>query len=213
MYATTASAMAAYVALVTQHDPTWRSDDSTAPEGSTTLPSHIKSQLKASGINVIGSSEDEEGEEEDLSDSEVDSDLEAGSAVDKRTRAAVVPPVKSIFEAVRVGRRYGMYLPKQANACDPETKVSVLMMAVDSQQAEVVDALLQAGADVLWVDSEDGSTPLHCAALLGSERICRALLQAGANPLLKDEDGMTCVDIAQQEHWVEGVQCMQEFVE
>jgi len=198
LYKTKLEASTAYVELVTRHDPLWREDGS---EEKKNIPTHIKAQLKHSGIRVVVSSSSSSSES--LSDSEEDSET-------KTTKTTtVVAPVKSIFEAVRAGRRYTMFLPKEANAIDPDTASSVLMIAVDSEQVGAVAALLAAGSDVHWVDPEDGSTVLHCAALLGSLPIVQLLLNAGADPLFKDSDGLTCIDVAEQEHLANIVEVLQ----
>jgi hypothetical protein len=196
LYKTKLEASTAYVELVTRHDPLWREDGSQEKKS---IPTHIKAQLKHSGIRVVVSSSSSDGN----SDSEEDDET-------KTTKTTtVVAPVKSIFEAVRAGRRYTMFLPKEANAIDPDTASSVLMIAVDSEQVGAVAALLAAGSDVHWVDPEDGSTVLHCAALLGSLPIVQLLLNAGADPLFKDSDGLTCIDVAEQEHLANIVEVLQ----
>ena len=202
LYRTKLEASTAYVELVTRHDPLWREDGSQEKKN---IPTHIKAQLKHSGIRVVVSSSSSDGDSAGSSLSDSEEDLET-----KTTKTTtVVAPVKSIFEAVRAGRRYTMFLPKEANAIDPDTASSVLMIAVDSEQVGAVAALLAAGSDVHWVDPEDGSTVLHCAALLGSLPIVQLLLNAGADPLFKDSDGLTCIDVAEQEHLANIVEVLQ----
>jgi ankyrin repeat protein len=46
----------------------------------------------------------------------------------------------------------------------------------------------------------DGNTPLHIAALLGSTEMVSALLEAGADLNLKNQDGETALDAAQRAH-------------
>jgi len=196
LYKTKLEASTAYVELVTRHYPLWREDGSQEKKN---IPTHIKAQLKHSGIRVVVSS----------SSSDRDSDSEEDDETKTTKTTTVVAPVKSIFEAVRAGRRYTMFLPKEANAIDPDTASSVLMIAVDSEQVGAVAALLAAGSDVHWVDPEDGSTVLHCAALLGSLPIVQLLLNAGADPLFKDSDGLTCIDVAEQEHLANIVEVLQ----
>ncbi len=62
---------------------------------------------------------------------------------------------------------------------------------------ECVTALLAKGADPNAVDAKTGMTPLHRAASHGNSHLCRILLEAGANPNLKDKWGRTAFDIAQ----------------
>ena len=53
-----------------------------------------------------------------------------------------------------------------------------------------VQAELDAGADVMARD-EDGSTPLHWAAELGSPANIQALIAAGADAKVKNKEGKT----------------------
>ncbi len=64
----------------------------------------------------------------------------------------------------------------------------------DDADAEMVNALLEKGADPNLSRSEDiiaggGETPLHAAVGSGNVEIVRALLEAGADPSMEDEDG------------------------
>jgi hypothetical protein len=61
-----------------------------------------------------------------------------------------------------------------------------------------LDVLLRAGADPNRPDSS-GASALHYAALVGAEEATFMLLQAGADPLLRNEDGCTPLDIARAE--------------
>ena len=58
--------------------------------------------------------------------------------------------------------------------------------------------MLDAGADINRSD-DDGSTPLHYAALLGSTPLARLLVDRSADRSLKDGDGNTAADVARSE--------------
>jgi len=60
---------------------------------------------------------------------------------------------------------------------------------------ELVQALLEAGADVNAVDS-GGSTPLAEAMPNGNVEIAKILLAAGADPAVKNKHGETAHDVA-----------------
>ena len=59
-----------------------------------------------------------------------------------------------------------------------------------------MSACLKAGADPN-VRAEDGSTPLHWAAINGHVEAVAALLMAGADPNLRNDYGITSLDIAE----------------
>jgi len=54
---------------------------------------------------------------------------------------------------------------------------------------EVAEVLLDAGATVRNILTEDGTSELHIAVKHGNEKAVKALLEHGANPLLKDSCG------------------------
>ena len=62
----------------------------------------------------------------------------------------------------------------------------------------MVDLLIQAGGEV---DSQDdrGRTPLHHASWWGRVEVITALLAAGADKTIKNEDGKTPHDVAEDQ--------------
>ena len=74
---------------------------------------------------------------------------------------------------------------------------SALVYAAGMGHRQVVAQLLAAGAtiDAAYVD---GLTPLMWAAGQGHPQTVKLLLDSGANPTLKDERGLTALDIARQ---------------
>jgi ankyrin repeat protein len=66
-----------------------------------------------------------------------------------------------------------------------------LMRAVYEERTEVVQALLEQPEANLNAKNDQGATALHLAAVKGNERLARALLLAGANPLIQDRKGRT----------------------
>jgi ankyrin repeat protein len=66
------------------------------------------------------------------------------------------------------------------NVGDPETGLTVLMLAACHANPEMVKLLLDAGADPLTADSKAGATALHKACPGGDVECARLLLDAGA---------------------------------
>ena len=71
-----------------------------------------------------------------------------------------------------------------------------LMRAVYEERAEVVETLLAASDIDLDAQNDQGATALHLAAGKGNEELARALLHAGANPLIRNRNGRTPAEIA-----------------
>ncbi len=103
----------------------------------------------------------------------------------------------SVFDAIRYGQVLTPYLPTHANAID-EDGLSVLHIAVDSENERAVESLLAAKAQPDAIDTQR-ATALHYAALLGSSSLVKLLLGAGADPAAADEDGKTPGTLAQLE--------------
>ncbi len=75
---------------------------------------------------------------------------------------------------------------------------SALSMAVFFNQENIVMALIQHGAPLDICDDMFHLTALMCAAQLGRQQSAEALLNAGANPALKDKDGKTAQTLARE---------------
>ncbi len=82
-------------------------------------------------------------------------------------------------------------------ACDATGGYSPLIYASRSGHVDVVRYLLDKGALVNQMTKGMGSTALHRAAFAGNTEIVRMLLQAGADPMLRDCDHLTALDKAQ----------------
>ena len=92
--------------------------------------------------------------------------------------------------------------------CRPETRPPPIHWAVEDGEPDTVRALVEAGADVDLV--HDGWTPLHHAIDLEidiasnsnfEEQPCDltcVVLELGADPSIRDEEGLTALESAQQ---------------
>lgn len=81
-----------------------------------------------------------------------------------------------------------------ANEADPHDG-PLLHRAAAFGEPELTEVLLSAGASVSAVF--DGCTALHEAAVAGNSEVVRLLLEAGADPRLKDDEGTTAIDLAE----------------
>jgi hypothetical protein len=111
---------------------------------------------------------------------------------------------KKLSEAEKARRR-----ERQINAPN-NNGTNMFFKAIESNRLEEVTKLYREGADLnarttqrgmlssmtMNVDYSIGATPLHAAALLGNAEIVAFLLEKGANPRAKDDDGHTPMDYA-----------------
>lgn len=68
--------------------------------------------------------------------------------------------------------------------------------AVLHNQAESVRFLIAHGADIKYTHPGDGRGPIHEAAMKGFSDLLPILVDAGANPVLRDRSGQTPLDLA-----------------
>lgn len=71
-----------------------------------------------------------------------------------------------------------------------------LQMAVISGQLEAVEQHIAAGTDINKKDPMSGSTPLISAATFGQTEVAKALINAGADLSIKNNDGATALHAA-----------------
>jgi len=86
-----------------------------------------------------------------------------------------------------------------------------LHYAATSGQLQILNLLLEHHA---YIDaaSPNGSTPLMMAAMYGTPSAVKLLLEAGADPLLKNDLGLTAIDFAQRANRKESVDIIAAFV-
>jgi ankyrin repeat protein len=90
---------------------------------------------------------------------------------------------------------------------------SPMMLAVASRGSEeqiitTLQLLRRAGADpnvvrkIQYITRNHGGTALHDATRKGAKKVMAELVKLGADPNLKDEDGLTALDYAQSRGWL-----------
>lgn len=89
------------------------------------------------------------------------------------------------------------YEPDGVNCVDPDFCLTALHYACKESHFDIVQFLLQQGADVK-IAGPDGRTPLHFAAAYSNREIVLALLGAGSIATAVDNNGNTPLDLARQ---------------
>jgi ankyrin repeat protein len=86
-----------------------------------------------------------------------------------------------------------------------------LHYAATGGHLEVLRLLLEEHA---YIDAEspNGTTPLMMAALYGTPTAVKLLLEAGADPLLKNHQGLSAIDFANRDNRTESAQIIAAFV-
>lgn len=115
------------------------------------------------------------------------------------SRGPATPPVPAVLTALQAGDLEGL---RGALAAGADLAVldangrPPLQLAVMQGSLEATEALLDAGADLQWA-AADGSTALHLALRHAEDaRLPLLLLNAGADPTVRDSLGQSVVDIA-----------------
>lgn len=104
--------------------------------------------------------------------------------------------VRTLVEAAAAGDTGGRLTPE---ATENELLLA-LIMAADHERLDVIDQLLEAGTPIDAVDPRWRRHPLRLAAQNGRARSVRHLLARGADPTLKDDDGLTAMELCGPEH-------------
>ena len=108
--------------------------------------------------------------------------------------------------------RYLVSVPEVDVNHSEDENFTALHIAAQNNHAEVVEVLIDAGADIEAKD-EDGSSPLHCACRRGALNAVKLLVKAGAEVCVTDNIGDTCLMYAAYHGHIETVRtllCMPE---
>jgi ankyrin repeat protein len=111
------------------------------------------------------------------------------AVVDVLVRAGARVP--DLVQAAATGDLRG-FRPEQA---EPTDRLLALLAAVHHQRVAVIDALIAAGAPVDRADPIWGRHPLRLAAQEGRPASVRRLLELGADPRVRDDQGRTPLDL------------------
>ena len=129
----------------------------------------------------------------------------AQEPVAQQQTAATAPMTNSLDQALMAGNvsKVKEFL---ANGANPNTLIpgagSALLFACTLGNAEIVQALVDAKADVNSVNTASGFTPLMMAAQLGNKQIVEILIKAGADVNIQHQingqlSGLNALKIAQ----------------
>ncbi|KAH1026999.1 palmitoyltransferase Hip14 [Dendroctonus ponderosae] len=118
-----------------------------------------------------------------------------------------VPPVEtdySGFDVVKATQYGAVFRVKElieagydVNQKDSET-VTLLHWAAINNRKEIIKYLIDKGAEVNAVGGELHATPLHWATRQGHLDACVILMNANADPALRDAEGCSCLHLAAQ---------------
>ncbi|NPA58483.1 MAG: ankyrin repeat domain-containing protein [Aquificae bacterium] len=100
-----------------------------------------------------------------------------------------------------------VYSCQRIDASNPD---DMLIVSAQLGDVERVKLALAKGADVNAQDDK-GGTALHWAVFYGHGDIVRLLLMHGANPDIKDRNGITPVDVARINGRKEMLKILEEF--
>jgi ankyrin repeat protein len=98
--------------------------------------------------------------------------------------------VHSLEEAAAAGDLDGWLMPE----ADLQARIRALVFAADHERLPVIDRLLDAGTPVDAFDEVWGRQALRIAAQNGRPASVRRLLERGADPNLRDKEGLTALD-------------------
>jgi uncharacterized protein len=125
--------------------------------------------------------------------------LAAGADVNARTMENVTPLIASVGSPYS-GSKMSLLLIRagaDVNIADSNGETA-LWIAVTDKPDEVIEELLKKGANPnvqARAPGFPGYTPLHMAAMNGSTKSVELLLQYGADPAIRNDEGATPLDI------------------
>ena len=109
------------------------------------------------------------------------------------------------------GQREEMDGLLKRDAAVNKTGWTPLHYAATSGQIEIMKQLLENYA-FIDAQSPNGTTPLMMAAMYGSTAAVKLLLNEGADPLMKNEQGMTAIDFARRANRSDAIELVSDAI-
>ncbi|XP_066137592.1 palmitoyltransferase Hip14 [Euwallacea fornicatus] len=134
----------------------------------------------------------------------VETDKDSHSLISKEPQVPAIDNDYSGFDVVKA-TQYGAFARVQelieagydVNQKDSET-VTLLHWAAINNRKEIIRYLIDKGATVDAIGGELHATPLHWATRQGHLDACVILMNASADPTVRDAEGCSCIHLAAQ---------------
>lgn len=169
------TAMQTYVSKLDEIEPDWNQHDASNKKGK-------KPAWVSVSTPVVMESDDEHKEDKSLID---------------HAKEGNIDEILAFFSAsLTIGPQDK---PKKlpVNEYDSEG-LGAIHWAADRGHHQILDILLQNGANVNLIDKDSGQTALHYAISCSHVECIKILLHHGANPHITDSDDVTCIDLANE---------------
>ncbi|MCD0459592.1 ankyrin repeat domain-containing protein [Roseiconus lacunae] len=135
--------------------------------------------------------------------------VEEGMDVNESDPQGRTPLAMAAYNGHEKVCRYLIDAGAEVNVLDREGR-GPLYHASSLEAPKTVSLLLDAGAEINSVDKVEQFTALMVAAAEGNLEVAKVLLRKGADPTMKDIDGDTALDFAQEKGKPELVQLLSE---
>ncbi len=124
--------------------------------------------------------------------------LTMGASIDARDELQTTPLMIAVF--AKNAAMVHFLLANKADVLAERSSEGALHLAARADVPEITETLLHhgAGAHLTLATKNNKMTPLHIAAMTGSEDAVRQLMQAGAAVNFRGENYMSAVDVAAQ---------------
>lgn len=118
--------------------------------------------------------------------------------------------IGAVFTLLNLGAKTDPGMGQNSRSCS-YSGGSPLHQAVKNSNPEIIQLLLEKGADLNVQDQDHGWTPLHTAAIHGNAEVCRLLLEQGANTNIMDQQKNTALYYAEKYQHPQVKKCLSDF--